>query len=113
MKSARKTKNKFAKAIPITLAEAVKYCKESIVSRTLVNNKSGTITFFAFDKNQGLSEHSAPFDAVVQIIDGAAQIKIGKKSLKVCKGQFVVMPQNIPHALKATSRFKMVLTMIR
>lgn len=94
-------------------AELINYSKGSIVSKTVLDRKSGTITLFAFDRGQGLSEHVAPFDAVVQILDGAALITIAGKTRKAKSGEMIIMPANIPHALKARKKFKMLLTMIR
>lgn len=91
----------------------VEYSANSIVSKTLIDTKAGTITLFSFDKGQGLSEHTAPYDAVVQIVDGEAEIMIGGNAIHANEGNMVVMPSNIPHALQATKRFKMLLTMIR
>lgn len=91
----------------------VEYSSNSIVSKTLIDTKAGTITLFAFDLGQGLSEHTAPYDAIVQIIDGDAEITIGGTAIRASAGNMVVMPANIPHALKAITRFKMLLTMIR
>jgi quercetin dioxygenase-like cupin family protein len=91
----------------------VEYSADSIVSKTLIDTKAGTITLFAFDVGQGLSEHTAPYDAVVQIFDGDAEITIGGNAVHASEGDMVVMPANIPHALKAINRFKMLLTMIR
>jgi quercetin dioxygenase-like cupin family protein len=91
----------------------VEYSANSIVSKTLIDTKAGTITLFSFDVGQGLSEHTAPYDAVVQIIDGEAEITIGGNAIHASEGHMVVMPANIPHALQATKRFKMLLTMIR
>jgi quercetin dioxygenase-like cupin family protein len=91
----------------------VEYSANSIVSKTLIDTKAGTITLFAFDAGQGLSEHTAPYDAVVQIIDGEADITIGGNAIRAQEGDLVIMPANIPHALQATERFKMLLTMIR
>ncbi len=91
----------------------IDYATDSVVSKTLVDTTAGTITLFAFDKAQGLSEHTAPFDAVVQIVDGEAAITIGGNTTKVSEGQMIIMPANIPHALRAVTRFKMLLTMIR
>lgn len=93
--------------------ELIDYATDSVVSKTLIDTTAGTITLFAFDKSQGLSEHTAPFDAVVQIIDGEAAITIGGNTANVTEGQMIIMPANIPHALKAVTRFKMMLTMIR
>jgi len=94
-------------------AGLVEYQKAAVVSRTIINRKTGTVTLFAFDKGQGLSEHTAPFDALVQVIDGEAEITISGKTLNLKSGEMTIMPANEPHALKAAERFKMVLTMIR
>jgi len=85
----------------------------SVVSRALINKKEGTVTLFSFDKDEGLSEHSAPFDALVYIFDGKAKITISKVDYVLEKGQMVVMPANEPHALKAIEKFKMMLIMIK
>jgi quercetin dioxygenase-like cupin family protein len=97
----------------VDLATLVNYEEGSIVSRTLAENKAGTLTLFAFDAGQGLSEHSAPFDAIVQVVDGKAELVIGGKTVRAAAGQLVVMPANVPHAVKAPGRFKMLLTMLR
>ena len=89
------------------------YADGAIVSRTLVENDAGTLTLFAFDAGQGLSEHSAPFDAIVQILDGEAELTIGGEAVTAAAGQLVVMPANVPHAVRAPGRFKMLLTMLR
>ncbi len=89
------------------------YQDGSIVSRTIVNQKGGTITLFAFDKGQELSEHTAPFDALVSVIDGEAEISIDGQPHQVKSGQMIILPANHPHALKARDRFKMMLTMIK
>ncbi|MDO8670039.1 MAG: cupin domain-containing protein [Dehalococcoidia bacterium] len=94
-------------------AGLVAYQTGSIVSKTVVEAKTGTVTLFAFDEGQGLSEHTAPFDALVQVVDGEAEVTIAGQPLKVRAGEMVLMPANKPHALKALKRFKMVLTMIR
>ncbi|MGZ4928604.1 MAG: cupin domain-containing protein [Halobacteriota archaeon] len=91
----------------------VEYSADSIVSKTMIDTNAGTITLFAFDAGQGLSEHTAPYDAVVQIIDGDAEITIGGNAVHAYEGNMVVIPANIPHALQAINRFKMLLTMIR
>ena len=91
----------------------VEYSANSIVSKTLIDTKAGTITLFSFDAGQGLSEHAAPYDAVVQIVDGEAEITIGGNAVPASAGNMVIMPAHIPHALQATTRFKMLLTMIR
>ncbi len=98
---------------PIGLSDSIEYSTDSVVSRTLIENKAGTITLFAFDAGQGLSEHSAPFDAVVQVLDGEAELTIGGEKVNASFGQMVVMPANVPHALQARQRFKMLLTMLR
>ena len=97
----------------LDLSKLTPYAKASIVSRTLAETKGGTVTLFAFDAGQNLSEHSAPFDALVQVIDGEVELTIGGKAVKAAKGQFVVMPANVPHAVKAVKRFKMLLTMLK
>ncbi|MBN1345560.1 MAG: cupin domain-containing protein [Phycisphaerae bacterium] len=91
----------------------VSYAEGSIVSRTIVENAAGTLTLFAFDTGQSLSEHVAPFDAVVQVLDGQADLTIAGKAVQVHDGQAVLMPANVPHAVKAARRFKMLLTMLR
>jgi len=97
----------------IRLTDLADYQKGSIVSRTIVEKKTGTVTFFAFDEGQGLSEHTAPFDALVYLLDGEAEVVISGKPFLLKGGEMLVMPANAPHALKAITRFKMVLTMIR
>jgi quercetin dioxygenase-like cupin family protein len=97
----------------INVASLVEYAPESIVSRQLIKNDAGTITLFAFDKGQSLSEHSAPFDAVVQIVDGQGELIIGGQTVPATAGQMVVMPADVPHAVKAPERFKMLLTMLK
>ncbi len=89
------------------------YQEGAIVSKTVIEKKTGTVTFFAFDEGQGLSEHTAPFDAMVHLLDGEADIVISGKSNHMKKGEMIIMPANEPHALRAVKRFKMVLTMIR
>lgn len=97
----------------LNMAELVAYQDGSVVSRTLIDKKIGTLTAFAFDEGQGLSEHTAPYDAVVQILDGTAAITIDGVEHRVESGEMIIMPANHPHALKATTRFKMLLVMIR
>lgn len=97
----------------IDLAKMVQYGDGAVVSRTLIQAAVGTVTVFAFDKGQGLSTHSAPFDALVQILDGSAEITIGEEMVPVSAGESLLMPADIPHALDAPERFKMLLTMIR
>jgi quercetin dioxygenase-like cupin family protein len=96
-----------------SLTGLVDYSNDSIVSKTIVDKPVGTMTLFAFDKGQKLSEHTAPYDAVVQIVDGRARLTIGGKEVKVSAGQVVIMPANVPHAVAAEEKFKMLLTMIR
>jgi len=98
---------------PELVSSLVDYQDESVVSRTLVEKKTGTITLFAFSKGQSLSEHTAPFDAMVYVLDGKAEIIISGNPNTLESGQMIVMPANKPHALKATENFKMLLTMIR
>ncbi|MFW9939119.1 MAG: cupin domain-containing protein [Candidatus Thorarchaeota archaeon] len=97
----------------MNLESLLDYQEGSVVSRTLIDKYVGTVTLFAFDENQGLSEHTTPFDALVYIFDGKANIMISKKSYKLGKGQMIIMPANEPHALKALERFKMMLIMIK
>ena len=102
------------KAKPINIENLIDYQIDSVVSMEVIKKELGTVTLFAFDKGQGLSEHSAPFDAMVQIIDGEAEITIDGKSNNVSKGQMIIMPANIPHALQAVNEpYKMILTMIK
>ena len=93
--------------------ERIEYSKNSVVSQQVVKKPSGNITLFAFDKGQELSEHSAPFDAVVQVLDGTAKIHIAGKPHDMNAGEMIILPANIPHAVYATTAFKMLLTMIR
>ncbi len=95
------------------LVDLVDYQEGSVVSKTIVEKKTGTVTLFAFDEKQGLSEHTAPFDALVYLLDGEAEVVISGKAIKLKDGEMVIMPANEPHALKAVQRFKMILTMIR
>lgn len=101
------------KAKVARLSLLLDYQRGSIVSRQIINKRTGTVTLFAFDKGQGLSEHTAPFDALVYIIDGEAQIKISGKGYRVKKGEIIIMPANKPHALKAVKKFKMLLVMVK
>ncbi|MDD1775285.1 MAG: cupin domain-containing protein [Methanobacterium sp.] len=95
------------------VAELLEYQEGAVVSREIIRKDTGTVTIFAFDKGEGLSEHTAPFDAMVQVIDGKAEIIISGKSNIVNTGEMIIMPANDPHALNALERFKMVLTMIK
>lgn len=95
------------------LAELVEYSADSIVSKTILDKPVGTITLFAFDKGQKLSEHTVPYDAVVQVLDGKARLTIGGQDKQVGQGEIIIMPADVPHAVNAEGRFKMLLTMIR
>ena len=97
----------------IRLIHLADYQEGSVVSRTIIDKKTGTVTFFAFDEGQGLSEHTVPFDALVYLIEGEAEIVISGKPIHLKDGEMVIMPANQPHAVRATRRFKMVLTMIQ
>jgi quercetin dioxygenase-like cupin family protein len=97
----------------LNMADLAAYQDGSVVSRTIIDKKVGTVTLFAFDQGQGLSEHVAPYDAFVYILDGQADITISGKKLDLGEGEMVIMPANEPHALKAVKRFKMLLVMIR
>ncbi len=100
-------------AKPAILAQLIDYSDDSVVSKTIIDKLVGTLTLFAFDKGQGLSQHTAPYDAVVQVLDGSAKLNIGGKDLTVCTGQIIIMPANVPHSVAAEEKFKMLLTMIR
>lgn len=91
----------------------ISYQKDAVVSRTIVNKKTGTLTLFAFDRGQSLSEHTAPYDAVAYILDGEAEVKIGEIEIKMTKGEMVLMPADVPHALRALTQYKMLLIMIK
>jgi len=95
------------------LAALADYAELAVVSRTLVENAAGTVTLFAFDAGQGLSEHTAPFDALVQVLDGEGTFIVGGKRRRVGAGNVLLMPANVPHAVKAAAPFKMLLTMLR
>lgn len=101
------------KSRAINLKNFVLYADQSVVSKTLIDKKTGTLTLFAFDAGQGLSEHTAPFDAVVEILDGEAEVIIAGQPVTVGTGEMVIMPANLPHSLHAQQRFKMLLTMLR
>jgi len=97
----------------LDLESLVSYQEHSVVSKQILNKKAGTLTLFAFGRGEGLSEHTAPYDASVLILDGKATIMIGGKPHKLKKGEMIIMPAGIPHSLKAVERFKMLLIMIR
>ena len=106
-------KQEFSKAKKFSLAESITYADGAIVSKVLLKNDQGNLTLFAFDKGEMLSEHTAPFDAMVQLLDGKAEIIIDKKSHILVVGESIIMPANISHALTAIEKFKMLLTMIK
>lgn len=97
----------------LRLVDLVDYQTGSVVSRTIIEKEAGTVTLFAFDEGEGLSEHTAPFDALVYLVDGEAEVIIAGQRLMLKEKEMVIMPANKPHALRAVKRFKMVLTMIR
>jgi quercetin dioxygenase-like cupin family protein len=101
------------RAKALELSALADYQAGSVVSREIISQKTGTVTVFSFDKGQGLSEHTAPFDALVYVIDGEAEIMISGRSHRVTGGQMIIMPAKEPHSLKAVKRFKMMLVMIR
>ena len=95
------------------LEEMVAYQDGAVVSRTLINKPSGTITLFSFDEGEGLSEHTAPYDAMVYVMNGKVEITIGEESFNLNQGESIIMPADVPHALDAKTRFKMLLIMIK
>ena len=95
------------------LSEMVNYQDGTIVSKTLISKDKGTVTLFAFDKDQALSEHTAPFDALLQVIDGGVEVVISGKKHYLTTGEMILMPANVPHAVKAIEKFKMMLIMIK
>jgi quercetin dioxygenase-like cupin family protein len=101
------------KARALDLAGLVGYQDGSVVSRTLIDKPTGTVTLFAFDEGQGLSEHTAPFDAMVSILDGQTQVTVGGEPHTVGQGEMIIMPADVPHSLRAERRFKMMLVMVR
>ena len=105
--------NKFEKGVKFSFNNSISYADNAVVSKQILKKETGNITLFAFDKGEGISEHSTPFDAVVHIVDGKAAIIINGKSNIVEANETIIMPANIPHALKAVEKFKMVLTMIK
>jgi quercetin dioxygenase-like cupin family protein len=110
-KNPEKTNSLTAQAA--NLADLIDYQADSVVSRTIIDKKAGTMTLFAFDSGQGLSEHTAPYDAVVYILDGEAEVTISGKPIRLKKGELTIMPANEPHALSALAKFKMLLIMIK
>lgn len=102
-----------APAEALAAAGLVDYAPGAVVSRTIAKNEAGTLTLFAFDAGEGLSEHSAPFDAYVLVLDGTADVMVGGQPVRAQAGEIVLMPKDVPHALRATERFKMMLVMLR
>jgi len=98
---------------PLKMTDLVNYQEGAVVSKTIIDEKAGTVTLFAFAEGQGLSEHTAPYDALVHIIEGEAEVTISGKTFKMTEGEIIRMPANRPHALRAVGRFKMILIMIR
>ena len=113
MKENKKEDREHVSAIPVRLVDLIDYQDEAVVSRTIVDKEAGTVTLFAFDEGQGLSEHTAPYDALVHTLEGEVEVTISGKAVQVKKDEMIIMPANNPHALKATKRFKMLLIMIR
>ena len=105
-------KSKFPTSEPIDLLESIQYADGSIVSKALADHKNGSLTVFAFDAGQGLSEHTSPYEAIVQILDGEADWTVGGNAHTVLSGQWIILPAKVPHGVHAKSRFKMLLTMI-
>ncbi len=106
-------KKELPKSEALNLTNSINYAEGAIVSKTIIKQAKGNVSLFAFDKGEELSEHTAPFDALVQIIDGSAEITIDGHPHQLSAGESIIMPANIPHALVAVTPFKMVLTMIR
>ena len=106
-------KNEFKKSEIFSFQDKVEYSSGGIVSKQVIKTEKGNVSLFAFDKGEGLSEHTAPFDAMVQLIEGKAKITIGGVDYELSEGNTIIMPANISHAVFAMEKFKMVLTMIR
>ena len=113
MQHGTKPKSSVLGAETAKVADLVSYQEGSIVSREILKKPTGTVTVFAFDEGQGLSEHTAPFDALVQVLEGEVEISIAGELHRVQAGEMILMPAHLPHALKALQRYKMILTMIR
>jgi quercetin dioxygenase-like cupin family protein len=105
--------NEFKKSETFNYATSVDYAAGAIVSKTVLKKQTGNISLFAFDKGEALSEHTAPFDAIIQVVDGKGEVTIGGKPFILVAGETIIMPGGIPHSVKAVEKFKMVLTMIR
>jgi quercetin dioxygenase-like cupin family protein len=106
-------KNEFSRSQTFSFSDSIEYSEGGIVSKTVIRKAKGNVSLFAFDKGEGLSEHTAPFDALVQIIDGKAEITIDSQAYYLNEGESIILPANVPHALSAIERFKMILTMIK
>jgi len=107
-----KDSNRTEMSLPVRMEDLVKYQTGSVVSRTVIDKKAGTVTLFSFDDGEALSEHKAPFDALIYIIDGKAEVTVAGKPMELRSGEAVVIPANKPHSLKAMTAFKMMLIMI-
>jgi len=105
--------NEFERAKVFSFRESIDYSDGGIVSKTVIKKQTGNISLFSFDKGEALSEHTAPFDAMIQVVDGKGEVVIGGKSFILEAGQSIIMPANITHAVNAVEKFKMVLTMIK
>ncbi len=105
--------NEFERAKIFSFSESVDYSEGGIVSKTVIKKQTGNISLFSFDKGEALSEHTAPFDAMIQVVEGKGEVVIGGKSFILGAGQSIIMPANITHAVNAVEKFKMVLTMIK
>ncbi len=105
--------NEFEKAKAISLNDSVEYSQGGIVSKTVIKRETGNISVFSFDKGEGLTEHTSPFDAVIVGLDGQGEVTIGGKPNKIEPGQLIIMPRNVPHSVYAREKFKMMLVMIR
>ncbi|MGD0643333.1 MAG: cupin domain-containing protein [Candidatus Bathyarchaeia archaeon] len=113
MLNKKKEKTKRLEAEASNLSDLIDYQEGSVVSRTIIDKKTGTITLFAFDENQGLSEHTAPYDAFVYVLDGQADATVSGKLITIDHGNMTIIPANAPHALTAKTKFKMLLVMIK
>jgi quercetin dioxygenase-like cupin family protein len=112
-KNENSASNKVLMARAAALASLIDYQDGSVVSRTIIDQTAGTVTLFAFDEGEGLSEHTTPYDALVYVFDGEVEIIISGKSVRVKQGEMTIMPANEPHSVKAAKKFKMLLVMVR
>jgi len=113
MKEKQISTNEFEKSRIFSFDDSIDYSKGGIVSKTVLKKQTGNVSLFSFDKGEALSEHTAPFDAMIMVVDGKGEIIIGGKSFILNPGQSIIMPANVTHAVNAVEKFKMVLTMIR